>query len=429
MKYKVFLLTAVFIASLCAVFLLSGEVFAENGKFLTLKTTNNPDYYAVFTCDGNTISAKGVFAENLPVGIGFINGGEASMNFTAKKDGSFTASVSKNRIFDEEEKIYIELASGAKIYYLVRWDDGWYFPDNGLSELNYAKFDKIVTAVPQASAYYLSADADQKEIEATVKRLSEIAAEVTEGVDDPYKQAELICTWVAKNVYYDHDAAEAGITIETVAIANVLDVKRTVCSGFANTYCALLETLGIKSVNIKGSVSNWEYPYDELLTNVENHEFTAFWYEKESRWVYVDSCWCGSSNYADGIYSEGASDLQYFDITGEALSLNHRADKIEQRAYLEAAAPSETKTEESTEASTEASAQTSTSADETTVTSSATEATSETTLYSIVTLPPEDGEKSFFSQTGLVVAIVIFSVGIIALAVFLIINKRSGKSK
>jgi len=76
-----------------------------------------------------------------------------------------------------------------------------------------------------------------------------------------------------------------------------------------------------------------------LPTGTENHEFSAFWYEEEERWVYCDACWTSNSHYIDGEYqSEINNKTKYFDVTGEAFALNHRIDKAEERFYTKALA-------------------------------------------------------------------------------------------
>lgn len=398
---------------------LSLPAAAENGKLFTLKITDNPSYTAVFACSGDSVSVSGVFAEDPPVRMGFLGGGETGLSFKAGAGGAFTASAEKPGTFEPEDKIFIELSSGNYLAYLIRYDGGWYFPDNGLSETNYARFSDIKPAPRGAAAYYLSAAADPAEIEDTLYRLREIAAGISAETDDVYEQAKLVCLWVADNVYYDHDAAAAGIDLNTVAIANVLTIKRTTCAGFANTTCALLEALGIRSVNIKGSCSNNIYPYDGLADAVENHEFSAFWYEKENRWVYVDSCWCSGNDYSGGEYSSAGSDLMYFDITGEAFSLNHRADKAEERFYFTALDEAE-----------ESSAEKTTVAPSSGPDSETTEEEQTNTTPALITLPPQSGSDSGSAPDTTLVLIAVLCLGAVAAAIILILNmKRNGKNR
>ena len=129
----------------------------------------------------------------------------------------------------------------------------------------------------------------------------------------------------------------------------------------------------------------------------------------DNRWVIVDSCWNTRNAFRDGEYIIGSKDEQYFDITPFALSLNHRADKIEERHYFNALEyisdiPEVTTTEQTSV--------------ETTTTTATTSTTQGTTTMKTDT-PKED-------NTLLYIVIGIISVGIIAAVIFLI-NARKGK--
>ena len=126
------------------------------------------------------------------------------------------------------------------------------------------------------------------------------------------------------------------VTNETVALCNVLETHRTVCAGYANIYSALLEAAGIQSVNLKGSTTTAGVTYEEFDTGVENHEWVAFWYPNENRWVYTDCTWDSGQYYEKGMYFDAPNKKKFFDITPLALTLDHRIDRAEQRFYFEA---------------------------------------------------------------------------------------------
>lgn len=319
--------------SVCHVY---GKVSAltidDTGNFSRLVTSNNPDYYSVFETDGSTITARGVYKSDTPVGIA-INRVDASVKFHAESDGSYTAELNYTPISQGYYDIYILFESGAAAAYLMKYTDGWYFPDNTLERLNDSKLEKPYEAAPEAAVYYISATADKAEVESAWEQLKDIVETVCGDETDDYKKAYLLNRWVADNIYYDHDAAETSVTLDTVAIYNVLSRRRTTCAGFANTYSALLEAAGIRSVNLKGAAVTTEISYDELTEAAENHEFTAFWYEEQNRWAYVDPCWSGAGDYEHGTLSQRITYDKYFDITSAAFSLNHRVDRAEERFY------------------------------------------------------------------------------------------------
>lgn len=404
-------------------FQMSGAVSAltieDTGNYSRLVTSNNPDYYSVFETNGSKITARGVYKSDIPVRIG-ISGVEASVKFQGEGDGSYTAELSYNPVSQGYYYIYLVLKSGAVISYLMKYTDGWYFPDNSLERLNAVKLEKPYEAAPEAAVYYISATSDKSEVESALEQLEGIVREVCGDETDDYKKAYLLNRWMADNIYYDHDAAETSVTLDTVAIYNVLERRRTTCAGFANTYSALLETAGIRSLNLKGAVTTAEIDYDDLTEAAENHEFSAFWYDKQNRWVYADSCWSGAGDYEGGTWSERITYDKYFDITGEAFSFNHRVDKAEERFYskaLEVLEQGSASTEETTAEGSEAQ------------TGSESEASSETAVNPPITVStssrPTDVQESKGEQNITPFIIIgLTGVLVIAVGIILAVNKR-----
>lgn len=305
--------------------------------FTHVFTTNNPDSYAEITIEGNHFTVDGR-AVNNPVNKVYIlmdSGDISGYEFIVGEDNSFHAEFYAE---DSADWSYFRMGSESNLvmsYRIQHDENGWYFPDNGLAELNAAKLDNILTAAPEASSYYISQTADPQEIEDTLAELEGIVQEVCGDEQDDYKKAFMIYRWIAENIYYDEDASNTEVTLDTVAIHNVLQRRRTTCAGFANTCCAMLEIAGIRSVNLKGAAVGHDVTYEMLPTTGENHEFSAFWYEAENRWVYVDSCWGSNGRYKNGEYKYDlpASD-KYFDVTDEVFALDHRIDKVEERNYM-----------------------------------------------------------------------------------------------
>ncbi len=335
---------AVFFAfSFFCIFVGSTQVFAADGeniaKLRRLVTSNNPQNYAVIDVNGDTVTARGKYTSDTPYCIDFIGAQPTSNTFKTAGGGEFTAELTCKPLEKGYYTFYIGFNSNAAMSYLMIYDDqGWHIPDNNLSVLNAGKLDSIRKTEPIAAAYYIIPTGDKAEIKETMEKIQTIANQVCNGVEDDYQKAYLLNRWIADNIYYDHDAADTEVTIETVALSNVLENHRTTCAGYANLFCALLEVEGIRSVNLKGAAVAGDVTYETLTTGVENHEFTAFWYEEQNRWVYVDSCWSGAGDYENGQYSDRITYDKYFDITGEAFSLNHRVDKVEERFYTKALA-------------------------------------------------------------------------------------------
>lgn len=302
-----------------------------------LRTSYDPEAYTLFEIDGNHITAVGVYKNDRLRRITAPHDAISAMQFSAKADGSFEARFTMVP-GNGASVLNLEFDSGVTLSYRVHSDEtGRYFPDNGLSEANRAVFEHIYDAPAEAVRLYLSASGDPARAAEVRDRLSQISDSVTEGLDDDYEKARAISSYISSRFYYDQDARNTGVTEETVALENVLKNTRTVCSGFANLTCALLQAQGIDAVAVKGGVSSGGVTYDKLAEGVQNHEFAAFWYEKENRWVWLDACWSGSGNYVNGEYVSELSHGKYFDISDDALALNHRADYAERRNFFDEA--------------------------------------------------------------------------------------------
>lgn len=324
-----------FAASVCHASSLDENI----GRLSHIATSLHPDNYAVIDAKGNTVSVSGKFTSDTVKGVSLSGTQVESESFASEGEGRFSAELTGSPLQNGYYNLSIVFKTNIYMSYIVGYDNGgWFIPDNGLNKANAAVLENVRQTEPIAAAYYISPTGDKDEIRETMDKIETIANQVCSGVEDDYEKAYLLNRWIADNIYYDHDAANTGVTIETVALSNVLENHRTTCAGFANLFCALLEIEGIRSVNLKGAAASGDVTYETLTTAGENHEFTAFRYEKENRWAYVDSCWSGVGDYRNGKYSDNITYDKYFDITGEAFALNHRADKAEERRYTKALA-------------------------------------------------------------------------------------------
>lgn len=338
-----------------AVTLLFSALTAINGECAVksrrnfLRTSYNPESYSLFEINGNVLYAKGRYTDDRVKKLYFAGAEEASGSYkmSIASDGSYEAEITLPQGY-RYTTLAVQLKSGAVFGYRIYCDNGFYFPDNGLAETNRAVFDNIITASPESVGYYISHNADAAEIATVQEQIKLISDSVTEGIDSDYEKARALALYVAGRFYYDHDAKAESVTETNVVLYEVLKTSRTVCTGFADLYCALLQAQGIDAVNIKGGSTGGEIEYENLTDGVQNHEFTAFYHKAEERWVWVDSCWNGSGDYRNGEYIEDKPHEKFFDISDEALALDHRADYAERRLFFEAKAAEPQKTEKTT---------------------------------------------------------------------------------
>lgn len=316
-----------------------------------LRTSYNPESYSLFEINGNILTARGKYSDDRIRRIYFhgVEESSGSYKMQVNSDGSYEAELSLPQGY-RYTTICLQLSSGAVLGYRIDYSSGWYFSDNGLAEANRKVFDNITTASPESVGYYLSPTADAYEIAVALEQIQLISDSVTEGLDSDYEKARALSLYVAGHFYYDHDARNDGVSEENIALSEILKSSRMVCTGFADLYCALLQAQGIDAVNIKGGSTGGDVTYEKLTDGVQNHEFSAFYYEEEQRWVWVDACWNGSGDYENGEYTDKKPHEKYFDISHEALALDHRADYAQRRDFFGAKAADPAEATAATEA-------------------------------------------------------------------------------
>lgn len=419
-KLYITLLAAVFaFAALTALTVPAAAVDLNETSDLTqLVTSNYKDAFMTIDTDGDQVKISGVFKDDLPNGIYFPLVEDTDNHLYVQSDGRFSGDITAKPLENGYYTFAVRFESRLIYSYTLKYNDGWSVPDNGIAAANAEKLKKITEAPPIAAAYYLSDEADRDEIEWTLEKLEGIVEDVCADETDDYIKAMKLIFWIGDNIAYDHAAAETSVTMDTVAVHNVLERGRTTCAGFANTFSALLEIAGIRSVNLKGAAVAGEITYPDLPTGTENHEFSAFWYEDEQRWVYCDPCWTSNNHYRDGmLYPEINNKTKFFDVTGEAFALNHRIDKAEERFYTQALAALEDSTAE-----TEAEANAPEENEETDAETS--ENTSGT--RPIVATRNED-ENVTDKDTNLIPYIILGAVGVIVIAAGIILAVHKNK--
>ncbi len=434
---KVFLRTAgCFFALLLFLSSLSLPASAEISRTNLLRTTLNPEAYSLFEISGNTIIARGKYVSDRLTELSVLPAQLSSYSFSAHEDGSFEAELTclASRT---ENSLVMTFSSGRQLSYPLYFDgSGLYFPQNGLAAANAEVFDKIHDCVPRAAGLYLSASGSKEKITEVQQQVRQISDSVTDGIDSDYDKARALAGYVSAHIYYDYDARNTGVTEETISIENTLKNGRTVCAGFANLYCALLQAQGIDAVNIKGGSTGGKVTYQTLTDGVQNHEFTAFYCEEQSRWVWVDSCWNGSGRYEGGEFYSSIQHEKYFDITDAALSFDHRADYAERRSFFEA------EPYEKDERTAETSAQTTVPDEAVESKTSETTETAETAAAATLSEAAAAGSEGAVNaqreteaaavteqdNTPLIIAAILLGAGIIALIFIIGRNRKNGSN-
>lgn len=208
-------------------------------------------------------------------------------------------------------------------------------------EQNISKMDKISDHGAKFVVDYISESWDYQTVQSILDEIQTLSDELCADCSNDYEKICTLANYVSSQISYDFDAKHNAVTFDVISIENVLEKKRTTCAGFSNLFSILCNAQGLYCVNIRGSAVSSEdgVYYDKLddENTVMNHEWTAVYYNDESRWVYVDCTWDSTNTYQNGEFSYGSAPRDtYLDIPVEELSKNHKAIIVEHREFFDA---------------------------------------------------------------------------------------------
>lgn len=205
---------------------------------------------------------------------------------------------------------------------------------------NISKMEHINSYSAEFVVDYVAPSRDYNEVVDTLNQIQELSDSICANSTSTYQKIKSIHDYVCETIFYDHVASENTADFNTICLKNVLANHRSICAGYSNFFSALCNAQGIYCVNIRGSaVNNNEVTYENLADDdtVTNHEWTAVWYDEESRWIYVDCTWDSQNHYyAEDDIVQNPLKYQYFDISVEELSKNHKAKIVDYRNFFDA---------------------------------------------------------------------------------------------
>ena len=180
---------------------------------------------------------------------------------------------------------------------------------------------------------HVTSSGDAETAKRVLTQIKELSDEICAGLSDDYSKARVLAQWVSRNMYYDHDASENGVTDDILTLEHVLGYHRSVCFGWSNLYSALCQAQGIWCANASGSVVTGSRCFMQTTTGDErSHSWNMV--VIDGRQIWVDTVWNSSNSYEGRRYVEGTQDMQYFDISTAALSQDHRVKRFEHRDYF-----------------------------------------------------------------------------------------------
>lgn len=313
----------------------SNEIVKKPEKCYELVTGENEEYYSKITINSRSVLVEGCYKNDPVTDISFQNCGTVSSTLKVNDDGTFSSVLNPSESFGNSDRLVITLKSGARLSYLIMYDDNRYFPDNKLGEQNLSVLEKAVPTSAKSWAGYVTDELTEESVKQTLDEIAYLADYIAGDIKDEYKKLEAIAKWVSDNIYYDHDARENSVTQSEICIKNVLKSRKTVCVGYSALFSALCEAQGLYVVNVKGTVTSDTVDYSELADGPVNHEWCAALID--DRWIWVDCVWNSNLKFKNNKFTSlGANTEMYFDISPLALSFDHCAYLAEKRYYFRA---------------------------------------------------------------------------------------------
>lgn len=192
------------------------------------------------------------------------------------------------------------------------------------------KFSFIKTVVQDSNELFVKSLGTPNNSTLLSKLVLELGLYITKKEKYDYEKLLKIHDWVASYLYYDKDALSDGSYIEADYSAEaLLQSRKCVCQGYANLCSDLLNSIGLKTVNILcfalgvSTTGGWEL--EENLNADPNHVLTMTFLN--NRWVIMDVTWDSDNEYINGKFQKktgvGVSH-KYFDNTLEFISNTHR---------------------------------------------------------------------------------------------------------
>lgn len=173
------------------------------------------------------------------------------------------------------------------------------------------------------------------DIQSDNETIVSLAKQITEGITDDYGKTKAIHDYICNNIWYNYDALHGKEDYGDNSALGTLTNKKAVCQGISNLMAAMLRAVDVPTKVVSGfalGVNGGNEWTEELIKNEKsNHAWNEVYIDE--RWVIIDATWDTSNAYENGEYSTGTglSGYRYYDLTVEALSLDHLI--IDQKVY------------------------------------------------------------------------------------------------
>ena len=199
-------------------------------------------------------------------------------------------------------------------------------------ENNRKKLENIEDYGDEFCYPYVSTSSDIKVHRKILDEIQQLSDDICAGCETDYEKVKAIAYWVADNIYYNHVAAETSVDPDTISLETTLKIKATTCAGYSNMFSALCNMQGLYCVNLRGGTHARDRTSEYLLNARMNHEWNAVMIGE--KWIFADTAWLSNNKYTEeGYQKAGSFDDQYFDMSFEYMSYEHRIDINDHRDF------------------------------------------------------------------------------------------------
>lgn len=307
------------------------EIIPDN----VMLTSHDPLHHVRFEFNGRTINFTGVYSGDGVDDVYIHRAGLHSWDLSQNGD-KFSGNIDISTLDNGYYIIIVKLHSGAAMYYVFNVASDGAHPISAKdlpAEDNLAFLSSPMELPKDGVLNHITVSGSEATAAEILREIKSISDQVCAGLSDDYSKSRALAQWVSGNMYYDHDAANNGVTEEDISLEFVLKNHRSVCFGWSNLYSALCQAQGIKCYNASGSAVTGSRCFLQTTTEDErSHSWNLV--VIDGRYIWVDTVWDSGNSYRYGQYNTGVCDLEYFDKDNTALAHDHRVTRLEYRDYF-----------------------------------------------------------------------------------------------
>lgn len=176
----------------------STDAVKKPEKCYELVTGGNEEYYSKITINSRSVLISGCYKNDPVTDITLQNCGTVSSTLKVNPDGTFSSVLNPSEPIGSSDRIVITLKSGARLSYLIMYDDNRYFPDNKLGKQNLSVLEKAVPTSAKSWAGYVTDELTEEGVKQTLDEVAYLADYIAGDIKEDYKKLEAIAKTVTQ---------------------------------------------------------------------------------------------------------------------------------------------------------------------------------------------------------------------------------------